>query len=182
MRILFLTQFQAAVKYAPPVTTLDNIKQREGETLHAYFKRFNVEATSVRGATDKTLKSFLIAGMQVGIDLWKHLQGKDPSTLAELYAQDEPYKRVEQSLVENKKVDSTKTSKYKNKKREKSPSPENRGRGRSPKRVNVENTKRNWSPPSSYETYTPLTAPLIHIFELNKGKTIFKKPEPLNSF
>ena len=73
MRILFLTQFQAAVKYAPPVTTLANIKQREGETLHAYFKRFNVEATSVRGATDETLKSLLISGMQVGTDFWKHL-------------------------------------------------------------------------------------------------------------
>ena len=115
MRILFLTQFQAAVKYAPPVTTLANIKQREGETLHAYFKRFNAEATSVRGATDETLKSFLIAGMQVGTDFWKHLQGKDLSTLAELYAQAEPYKRVEQSLVENKKVDSTTPSKYKTK-------------------------------------------------------------------
>ena len=106
-----------------------NIKQREGETLHAYFKRFNAEATSVRGETDETLKSFLIAGMQVGTDFWKHLQGKDPSTLAELYTQAEPYKRVEQSPVENKNVDSTTPSKYKSKKRERSPSPENRGRG-----------------------------------------------------
>ena len=106
----------------------------------------------------------------MGTDFWKHLQGKDPSTLAELYAQAEPYKRVEQSLVENKKVDSTTPSKYKSKKRERSPSPENRGRGRSPNRVNVANTKRNWSPPPSYETYTPLTASLAHIYELNKGK------------
>ena len=118
----------------------------------------------------------------MGTDFWKHLQGKDPSTLVELYAQAEPYKRVEQSLVENKKVDSTTPSKYKNKKRERSPSPENRGRRRSPNRVNVANTKRKWSPTPSYKTYTPLTAPLVHIFKLNKWKTIFKKPEPLNFF
>ena len=84
--------------------------------------------------------------------------------------------------MENKKLDFTTPSKYKNKKRERSLSPENGGLGRSPNRVNLANTKRNWSPPPSYETYTPLIVPLIHIFELNKGKAIFKKPETLNSF
>ncbi|XP_074361977.1 uncharacterized protein LOC141702174 [Apium graveolens] len=45
MKTLFLTQFQAAVKYTPPVTTLANVKQKEGESLTSYFKRFNAEST-----------------------------------------------------------------------------------------------------------------------------------------
>ncbi|KAK1357883.1 hypothetical protein POM88_051139 [Heracleum sosnowskyi] len=66
MKTLFLTKFQATVKYAPPVTTLANIKQKEGESLQSYFKRFNAESTMVRGATDESLKSFLIAGLISG--------------------------------------------------------------------------------------------------------------------
>ena len=68
MKTLFLTKFQVAVKYSPPVTSLANIKQKEGESLTSYFKRFNVESTLVRGETDEMLKSFLIAGLQVGTD------------------------------------------------------------------------------------------------------------------
>ncbi|XP_074360580.1 uncharacterized protein LOC141700792 [Apium graveolens] len=74
----------AAVKYTPPVTTLANVKQKEGESLTSYFKRFNAESTLVRGATDETLKILLIAGLRVRADFWKHLQGKDPVSLADV--------------------------------------------------------------------------------------------------
>lgn len=50
------------------MTFLANIKQREGETLSSNFKRFSAKATGVRGATDETLKNFLIAGLRVGTD------------------------------------------------------------------------------------------------------------------
>ncbi|XP_074352571.1 uncharacterized protein LOC141691711 [Apium graveolens] len=63
---------------AQPATTLANMKQKEGESLTSYFKRFNTESTLVRGATDETLKILLIAGLLMGTDFWKHLQGKDP--------------------------------------------------------------------------------------------------------
>lgn len=40
-------------------------------------------------------------------------------------------------------------------------------------------TKKNWSPPENYEkkyfVYTPLTS-IEHIFEVNKGKGIFRRP------
>ncbi|XP_074323876.1 uncharacterized protein LOC141660793 [Apium graveolens] len=48
MKTLFLTKFQAVVRYAPSVTTLANVKQMENESLTSYFKRFNAESTSVR--------------------------------------------------------------------------------------------------------------------------------------
>ncbi|XP_074351644.1 uncharacterized protein LOC141690774 [Apium graveolens] len=68
MKTLFLTKFQADVRYAPSVTTLANVKQRENESLTSYFKRFNAEFTSVRGASDEDLKSFLIAGLRDEIE------------------------------------------------------------------------------------------------------------------
>ena len=95
MQRMFMTQFQAATKYAPPVTTLANVKQRDNESLTAYFKRFNQESMGVTGASDETLKNFLIAGLKVGTDFWKHLQGKDPSNLSELYAAAESFKKID---------------------------------------------------------------------------------------
>ncbi|XP_074326905.1 uncharacterized protein LOC141664850 [Apium graveolens] len=100
MKTLFLTKFQAAVRYAPSVTTLANVRQRQNESLTPYFKRFNAESTSVRGASDEAPKSFLIAGLRVGSDFWKHLQGKDPATQVDVFALEESFKAIEQSLAE----------------------------------------------------------------------------------
>ncbi|XP_074363494.1 uncharacterized protein LOC141704042 [Apium graveolens] len=154
MKTLFLTQFQAVVKYTPPVTTLANVKQKEGESLTSYFKRFNAESTLVRGATDETLKILLIAGLRVGTDFWKHLQGKDPVSLADVPVQAESFKAIEQWLAETKKNDNTHNSKGRAKRRDRS-------------RVN---------------NYTPLAASIDHIFEVNKDRGIFKKPYRLTSF
>ncbi|XP_074355327.1 uncharacterized protein LOC141694568 [Apium graveolens] len=136
MKNLFLTKFQAAVRYAPSVTTLANVRQRESESLASYFKRFNAKSTSVRGVSDEALKSFLIAGLRVGSDFWKHLQGKDPATLADVFALAESFKAIEQSLAD---VQPTSQSSQKNKgrKRDRSPSPRYRRDSRSPDRVNI---------------------------------------------
>ncbi|XP_074378140.1 uncharacterized protein LOC141719659 [Apium graveolens] len=48
---LFVRQFQSTLHYSPPVATLANIKQREGDPLAEYFCRFNAEVPKVRGAT-----------------------------------------------------------------------------------------------------------------------------------
>ena len=65
---IFLRQFQSSLSYAPPVATLVNVKQGSEETLHDYFRRFNVEVPMDRGATDEAVKNFLIAGLRRGSD------------------------------------------------------------------------------------------------------------------
>ncbi|XP_074326858.1 uncharacterized protein LOC141664805 [Apium graveolens] len=171
MKTLFLTKFQAA--------------QRENESLTSYFKRFNAESTSVRGASDEALKSFLIAGLRVGSDFWKYLQGKDPATLADVFALAESFKAIEQSLAEVQPT-SQSSQRSKSRKRDRSPSPRYRRSSRSPDRVNTANTRRGWSPPSNYDyrtsRYTPLVASIEHIFEVNKNRGLFRKPEALSSW
>ncbi|XP_074377813.1 uncharacterized protein LOC141719323 [Apium graveolens] len=162
-------QFQAAVKYTPLVTTLANVKQKEGESLTSYFKRFNAESTLVRGATNETLKILLIAGLRVGTDFLKHLRGKDPVSLADVLAQAESFKAIEQSLAETKKNYNTHNSKGRAKRRDRSVSLDYRRNARSPNRVNAMNMRRKWIPPSNYEkrvnNYTPLAASIDHIFK-----------------
>ena len=53
----------------------------------------------VHGATDETVKNFLIAGVRVGSDFWKDLERKKPPNLAALYAQAEPFKREEEAMA-----------------------------------------------------------------------------------
>lgn len=88
----------------------------KGESLQAYFKRFNVGGTGVRGATDETLKGFLIGGLRVRTDFRKHLKGKEPFNLASLYVKGELKKMVEKSLEENEKGGSQSSIKQKSKK------------------------------------------------------------------
>ncbi|XP_074356312.1 uncharacterized protein LOC141696013 [Apium graveolens] len=185
MKTLFLTKFQAPVRYAPSVITLANVRQRENESLTSYFKRFNAESTSVRGASDEALKSFLIAGVRVGSDFWKHLQGKDPATLADVFALAESFKAIEQSLAEVQPT-SQSSQRSKGRKRDRYPSPRCKISSRSPDRVNTASTRRGWSPPSKYDyrtsRYIPLVTFIEHIFEVNKNRGLFRKPEALSSW
>ncbi|XP_074344533.1 uncharacterized protein LOC141683651 [Apium graveolens] len=84
------------------MATLANIKQREGEPLAEYFRRFNAKVPKVKGASEETIKNFLIAGLKEGLKFWKSLQASEPRTLAEFYEQAEPFKRVEKSMRELK--------------------------------------------------------------------------------
>lgn len=99
------------------MTVLANVRQREGETLQAYFKRFNAGATGVKGATDETLKNIPIAGLQIGTDFWKHIHRRSPSSLGDFYEQAESFNFVEESLIDNRKFESRETSKGKSSKR-----------------------------------------------------------------
>ncbi|KAK1356398.1 hypothetical protein POM88_049654 [Heracleum sosnowskyi] len=198
---MFVTQFRASVTFAPPANTLANIKQRDNETLNEYFKRFNAEVPRVRKTTDETYKNFLIAGVKPGTEFWKELQSREPTTLADFYAKAERHKVVEQSL-ENLKKDNASRDWSRNK-RNRSYSPKERnysklttyntasadGRDASkeaktaPLSVNTTGSKRTveYKYPSSkgsrrYSEYTPLAAPVEHIFEIGDKSGMFRKP------
>lgn len=87
--------------------------------------------------------------------------------MAALYAEIEPFKRIEQSLEDNEKRAFNNNSKQKIKKIDRSLSPEYRGRACSANRVNMMTKKRNLSPSPSYdrkeEGYTPLPSSVKHI-------------------
>ena len=96
----FIRKFRSSMAYAPPMATLANINQRNGETLHNYFSMFNVVVLYVRGAADEAVKNFLIDELRRGSDFWNNIQAHELVTLQEFYRQDEPYKIVEKSMVE----------------------------------------------------------------------------------
>ncbi|XP_074363199.1 uncharacterized protein LOC141703637 [Apium graveolens] len=180
---LFVRQFQSTLHYSPLVATLANIKQREGEPLAEYFRRFNAEVPKVRGASEETIKNFLIAGLKEGSKFWKSLQASEPRTLAEFYEQAEPFKRVEKSMRELKISES-----YRDK-RDRSSSPDERRktyrRSSSPKKSarGKETTKDSGRPyTSKWQTHTPLVASIDHIYATYVGKGVFRKATPLTDY
>lgn len=176
---LFIWQFQSSMAYAHPVATLANIKQRSGETLHDYFKRFNTEVPYVRGATDEAVKNFLIAGLRRGSDFWKNIQAHEPATLQDFYRQAEPFKIVEKSMAELDQGSPPIRDSYwyRNRKRGRSVTPDRKRRSPSPKK---ERLKKEKTPPKStsgtqgrgQNKFTPLVASIDHIYAINADKGI----------
>ncbi|XP_074350574.1 uncharacterized protein LOC141689939 [Apium graveolens] len=143
------------------------------------------QSTSVRVASDEALKSFLIAGLRVSSEFWKHLQGKDPTTLVDVFALAESIKAIEQSLAEVQLVTHA-SQRSKARRRDRAPSPRYRRSSRSLNMVNPTTTRREWSISSNYDyrttQYTPLATSIEHIFEVNKNRGLFRKPGALSSW
>ncbi|XP_074342571.1 uncharacterized protein LOC141680172 [Apium graveolens] len=163
---LFVRKFQSTLHYSPPVATLANIKQREEESLAEYFRRFNAEVSKVRGASEETIKNFLIAGLKEDSKFWKSLQASEPRTLAEFYEQAEPFKRVEKSMRE------LKISENYRDKRDQSSSPDERRK----------TYWRSSSPKKSARDTHPSVASIDHIYATYARKGVFRKATPLTDY
>ena len=72
----FVRQFQAARIYSKPGSNLTNIKQREGETLKSYLKRFNDEAARVHSVLEGGVLFAAMGGFCPKTKLWNDLQEK----------------------------------------------------------------------------------------------------------
>ncbi|XP_074351782.1 uncharacterized protein LOC141690925 [Apium graveolens] len=183
LKDLFIRKFQSTLHYSPPVATLANIKLREGEPLVEYFRRFNNEVPKVRGASEETIKNFLIEGLKEGSTFWKSLQASEPRTSAEFYEQAEPFKRVEKSMRELKisknyrdKRDRSSSSDERRKTYQRSSSPKKSSRG---KEINKD-LGRPYT--SKWHTHTPLVASIDHIYATYAGNGVFRKAAPLTDY
>ena len=69
----FVRQFQAARIYSKLGSSLTNIKQREGETLKSYLKRFSDEAARVHNAPEDGVLFAAMGGVHPKTKLWNDL-------------------------------------------------------------------------------------------------------------
>ena len=145
----------------------------------------------MRGATDETVKNFLIVGVRVGTDFWKELQRKEPPTLAALYLLAEPYKREEEALASITRHDASSSRSSRQKKRDRTPSPRKKKKNTvNALDVRPISEKRN-SPPhqpspirrrSDIDHYTPLVASIEHIFEVKKKDRNLQETKPTDLY
>ncbi|XP_074374244.1 uncharacterized protein LOC141714635 [Apium graveolens] len=176
---MFMSQFRASVAYATPANTLENIKQKDNETLNEYLKRFNDEVPKVRKASEETYKNFLIAGVKPGTNFWKELQLREPRTLAAFYAKAEPHKWWRNLWLNSKGTITQEARELGENQTEKSEKDDKKALIT----VNTAGSQRSASykypakrEAARYTEYTPLTAPIGHILEVGEKSGIFRKP------
>ncbi|KAL1815684.1 hypothetical protein ACET3Z_018258 [Daucus carota] len=151
MRRMFLTQFQSSIHYAPPVTTLAHIRQKEGGTLQALQRK----------------EPPTLAALYLLAEPYK----REEEALASITRHDASSSRTSRQRKKDRTPSPRKEKKNTVNALDVRPVSEERN---SPPRQPSPIRRR-----SNIDHYTPLVASIEHIFEVNKKSGIFKKPNPL---
>ncbi|KAI8542243.1 hypothetical protein RHMOL_Rhmol08G0123300 [Rhododendron molle] len=95
---LFVEHFDSGRRQHRSATYLLNVKQKEGETLRTYLKRFNNEALLIYEADDKVVLTTFIGDLQLTKFFYLPLE-KPPSTMAELTHKAQKHINAEEAMA-----------------------------------------------------------------------------------
>ncbi|XP_015959480.1 uncharacterized protein LOC107483370 [Arachis duranensis] len=168
----FLAQFTTRIAKTKHPTNLLGVTQRTEETTRKYLDRFNDECLDIEGLTDSVASLCLTNGL-LNEDFRKHLTTKpvwtmhEIQTVAKEYINDEEVSRI---VAANKRQPSyNQPRQHSNGERQK-------------KQVRDGGPSRAPRPPPwvrKFANYTPLTLPIIEVYQQIAEKGILSKPRPL---
>ncbi|XP_025664168.1 uncharacterized protein [Arachis hypogaea] len=171
----FLAQFTTRiVKAKHPINLLD-VTQKANETTRKYLDRFNDECLEIEGLTDSMASLYLTNGL-LNEDFRKHLTTKPVWTMQEIqtvareYINDEEVSRV---VAANKQQPSyTQPRQHGNGERQKEHAKDD----------GPSKTHRPFPCVGKFTNYTPLTLPIIDVYQQIAEKKILSKPRPLKDW
>ncbi|GJS75467.1 reverse transcriptase domain-containing protein, partial [Tanacetum coccineum] len=161
LKAAFLAYFMQQKKYVKDPVEIYNIKQRDGETIEEFMKRFKIETGRMRGAPE----CMRIFGFMHGVnnpELIKRLNEHVPKTLEEMMTTTAAFIRGEITAASKKKVHTTWKSQDQSKRHTSVPRPDFRSQPKDGRGSNK---------------FTPLTRTPKEIFAAESGK--FKPPPPM---
>ncbi|XP_057762112.1 uncharacterized protein LOC130982226 [Arachis stenosperma] len=168
----FLAQFTTRIAKAKHPINLLGITQRPGEPTRKYLDRFNDECLEIDGLTDSVASLCLTNGL-LNEDFRKHLTTKPVWTMHEIQTVAKEYindEEVSQVVAANKRY-----SGYNQ--------PRQQGNGERHKEQAKEGgpTKAHRSFPriGKFTKYTPLTLPIVEVYQQIAERGILSKPRPL---
>ncbi|GKA10614.1 reverse transcriptase domain-containing protein [Tanacetum coccineum] len=109
LKAAFLSYFMQQKKYVKDPVEIHNIKQRDGETIEDFMKRFKVEIGHMKGAPE----CMPISGFMHGVnnhELTKRLNKHVPKTMEEMMTITTAFIRGEAAAASKKKVHSSRKS------------------------------------------------------------------------
>jgi hypothetical protein len=172
---LFFNHFIGGQRYGRHTTHLLNVKQKEGETLRSYLTRFNKEMLLVDGADDKVVLTAFISGLQSG-DFLFSVYKDPPSTMTEMMYEAQRYMNGEEALLAR---DQTTGKKRKGDHADRPAEPHetrpNAQRNRN--RRQEDRSGRGFN--ERFNRFTPLNAPVDHIFMQIRNDPALKWPGKL---
>ncbi|XP_015950512.1 uncharacterized protein LOC107475395 [Arachis duranensis] len=168
----FLAQFTTRIAKAKHPINLLGITQRPGEPTRKYLDRFNVKFLEIDGLTDSVASLCLTNGL-LNEDFRKHLTTKPVWTMHEIQTVAKEYindEEVSQVMAANKRH-----SGYNQ--------PRQQGNGERHKEQAREagptKVHRSFPRIGKFTNYTPLTLPIVEVYQQIAEKGILSKPRPL---
>ncbi|XP_057755590.1 uncharacterized protein LOC130974752 [Arachis stenosperma] len=168
----FLAQFTTRIVKAKHPINLLSVTQRTGETTRKYLDRFNDECLEIEGLTDSVASLCLMNGL-LNEDFRKHLTTKPICTMHEIQTVAKEYinnEEVSQVVAANKRQPSyNQPRQHGNGEREKEQARDG-GQSKEPK---------SFPRVRKFTNYTPLTLPIMEVYQQIVEKGILTKPRPL---
>nr|GEY98698.1 reverse transcriptase domain-containing protein [Tanacetum cinerariifolium] len=109
LRAAFLAYFMQRKKYVKDLVEIHNIKQRDGETIEDFMKRFKIETKRIKGAPE----CMRISGFMHGVnnpELTKRLNEHVPTTMEEIMMITMPLEK--RRVMTQKEILATEASKF----------------------------------------------------------------------
>ncbi|KAL2470597.1 Ribonuclease H [Abeliophyllum distichum] len=66
------------------IAQLNDIRQKEGETVKSYFKRFSNVINKIETVTNEKALDALVTGLHMHTSFWRHVQNSQPKTYSQL--------------------------------------------------------------------------------------------------
>ncbi|XP_072060307.1 uncharacterized protein [Arachis hypogaea] len=168
----FLAQFTTRIAEAKHPINLLGITQRQGEPTKKYLDRFNDECLEIDGLTDSVASLCLTNGL-LNEDFRKHLTTKSVLTMHEIQPVAKEYindEEVSQVVAANKRhYDYNQPRQQGSRERQKEQAKEG-GSGKAP---------RPFPRIGKFTNYTPLTLPIVKVYQQIAERGILSKPRPL---
>ncbi|XP_015969079.1 uncharacterized protein LOC107492551 [Arachis duranensis] len=168
----FLAQFTTRIAKAKHPINLLGVTQRQGEPTRRYLDRFNDECLEIDGLTDSVASLCLTNGL-LNENFRKHLTTKpvwtmhEIQTVAKEYINDEEVSRV---VAANKRQSGYNQARQ----------PGNGERAKEKARDEASNkAPRPFPRVGKFTNYTPLTLPIVEVYQQIAEKGILPKPRPL---
>ncbi|XP_057723678.1 uncharacterized protein LOC130939602 [Arachis stenosperma] len=168
----FLAQFTTRIAKAKHPINLLGVTQRQGEPTRRYLDRFNDECLEIDGLTDSVASLCLTNGL-LNENFRKHLTTKPVWTMHEIQTVDKEYindEEVSRVVAANKRQPGYNQ-------------PRQHGNGDRPKERTREEapnkTPRTFPRVGKFTNYTPLTLPIVEVYQQIAEKGILPKARPL---
>ncbi|XP_057740502.1 uncharacterized protein LOC130957672 [Arachis stenosperma] len=168
----FLAQFTTRITKAKHSINLLGVTQHAGETTKKYIDRFNDECLEIKGLTDSVASLCLTNGL-LNEDFRKHLTTKPVWTIHEIQT-------VAKEYINNEEVSRVVAA---NKRQPSYNQPRHHGNGERQKEQVRDGGPSKAPRPSpgieKFTNYTPLTLPIIEVYQQIAENGILTKPRPL---
>ncbi|KAL2498149.1 Uncharacterized protein Adt_23699 [Abeliophyllum distichum] len=94
------------------IAQLNDIRQKEGETVKSYFKRFSNVINKIETVTDEKTLDALVTRLHMRTPFWRDVQNNQPKTYSQLVDLVQREIRLEETIENREKAEREREDRY----------------------------------------------------------------------